>query len=68
MNGFVIAVGTYIGALTERSKEVANEIGKVSVEIGGTACKVPRAMNIWIELLTREELVRSVKRQDAENE
>ena len=43
MNGFVIAVGTYIKALTEKSKEVAKEIGKVNVDVGGTACKVPLA-------------------------
>ena len=43
MNGFVIAVGTYVEALTEKSKEVAKEIGKVSVDVGGTACKVPLA-------------------------
>jgi hypothetical protein len=43
MNGFVIAVGTYIKVLTEKSKEVAKEIGKVNVDVGGTACKVPLA-------------------------
>lgn len=43
MNGFVIAVGTYIEALTDKSKEIAKEIGKVSVDVGGTACKVPLA-------------------------
>lgn len=43
MNGFVIAVGTYVVALTQKSKEIAKEIGKVSVDVGGTACKVPLA-------------------------
>lgn len=43
MNGFVISVGTYVTALTEKSKEVAAAIGKVEVELGGTACKVPLA-------------------------
>lgn len=43
MNGFVIATGSYIAPLTEKAKAVANEIGKVSVEMGGTACKVPLA-------------------------
>ncbi|QNL21262.1 DNA alkylation repair protein [Hyphobacterium sp. CCMP332] len=43
MNGFVISVGTYVSALTEKSKEVAAAIGKVEVELGGTACKVPLA-------------------------
>jgi 3-methyladenine DNA glycosylase AlkD len=43
MNGFVIAIGTYITQLTEKSKEIATQIGKVEVEMGGTACKVPLA-------------------------
>ena len=43
MNGFVITVGTSVKALTEKSKKVAKEIGKVSVDVGGTACKVPLA-------------------------
>lgn len=43
MNGFVIAVGAYITELTEKSKEVAALIGKVEVDVGGTACKVPLA-------------------------
>ncbi len=43
MNGFVIAVGTYIEPLTEKSKDVANAIGKVNVNVGKTACKVALA-------------------------
>lgn len=43
MNGFVISVGTYVKSLLEKSKEVAKNIGKVEVEMGGTACKVPFA-------------------------
>lgn len=43
MNGFIIAVGTYISELTEKSQEIAAKVGKVEVEMGGTACKVPLA-------------------------
>ncbi len=43
MNGFVISVGTYVKDLTKKSREVALAIGKVEVELGGTACKVPLA-------------------------
>ena len=43
MNGFVIAIGAHIKELTEKSKKVASKIGKVNVEMGGTACKVPLA-------------------------
>lgn len=43
MNGFVISVGSYIESLTENAKEVAKKIGKVTVDVGGTSCKVPLA-------------------------
>lgn len=43
MNGFVIAIASYIIELTDKSKEIATSIGKVSVEMAGTACKVPLA-------------------------
>lgn len=43
MNGFVIAVGGYVAPLTRRALEAAAKIGKVKVDMGGTACKVPAA-------------------------
>ncbi|MBD98203.1 MAG: DNA alkylation repair protein [Verrucomicrobia bacterium] len=43
MNGFVIAIGSYMPELTNKAKEVASKIGKVSVDVGGAACKVPLA-------------------------
>ena len=43
MNGFVISVGCYVAELTEACIRTANKIGKVSVDMGGTACKVPDA-------------------------
>jgi 3-methyladenine DNA glycosylase AlkD len=43
MNGFVISVGSYILPLHNKAKEIAMQIGKVSVEMGGTSCKVPLA-------------------------
>lgn len=43
MNGFVIAVGSYVSELTEEAKQVAEHIGKVHVDVGNTACKVPVA-------------------------
>ncbi len=44
MNGFVIAVGGYVEPLLNEAKTVAKAIGKVSVDMGGTACKVPLAL------------------------
>ncbi len=43
MNGFVIAVGSYVPALTDRAIATAQVVGKVSVDMGGTACQVPSA-------------------------
>lgn len=43
MNGFVIAVGSYVKALTDLAVQTAAKIGPVTVDMGGTACKVPSA-------------------------
>jgi 3-methyladenine DNA glycosylase AlkD len=43
MNGFVIDVGSYVAALTDRSLDVADRIGLVKVNMGETSCKVPGA-------------------------
>lgn len=43
MNGFVIAAGCFVPALTERALATAARLGKVSVDMHGTACKVPDA-------------------------
>jgi len=43
MNAFVISVGAYVAALKEEAKQVAAQIGKVHVDVGQTACKVPLA-------------------------
>ncbi|HRJ28102.1 MAG TPA: DNA alkylation repair protein [Fimbriimonadaceae bacterium] len=43
MNGFVIAVGTYVAKLTDEALATAERIGPVEVNMRGTACKVPAA-------------------------
>jgi 3-methyladenine DNA glycosylase AlkD len=43
MNAFVIAVGTYVKALTDLATRTGTQIGPVTVDMGGTACKVPYA-------------------------
>jgi 3-methyladenine DNA glycosylase AlkD len=43
MNGFVIAIGTHVKGLTGKSLSIADQIGIVTVDMGGTACKVPLA-------------------------
>jgi DNA alkylation repair enzyme len=43
MNGFVIAVGTYVKPLSKLAKASARQIGTVSVDMGDTACNIPLA-------------------------
>ncbi|HBX51521.1 MAG: DNA alkylation repair protein [Bacteroidetes bacterium RIFOXYA12_FULL_35_11] len=53
MNGFVIAVGANIEALRNKAIKVAEKNGKVSVDMRGTACKVPVAKD-YIQKLINE--------------
>lgn len=43
MNGFVISVGTYVKTLQMEAYDTGEAIGKVHVDVGNTACKVPLA-------------------------
>jgi hypothetical protein len=43
MNGFVIAVGTYVQPLSDVALQIGTKIGEVSVDMGDTDCKVPYA-------------------------
>ena len=44
MNGFLIALGTYVRGLGDLALHAAEMIGEVSVDMGNTACKVPNAL------------------------
>ena len=43
MNGFVIALGSFVAPLTQEALDMAERIGRVSVDMGKTECKVPFA-------------------------
>ncbi|PYP83197.1 MAG: DNA alkylation repair protein [Blastocatellia bacterium AA13] len=43
MNGFIIAVGSYVSSLTNLAAQVGKEIGPVTVDVGNTSCRVPFA-------------------------
>ncbi len=43
MNGFVIAVGCYVAPLCAEARRIGAALGRVHVEMGNTACKVPSA-------------------------
>ncbi|MBS1587950.1 MAG: DNA alkylation repair protein [Bacteroidetes bacterium] len=44
MNVFVISAGSYVKELNAAAKAAAKKIGVVTVDMGGTACKVPDAI------------------------
>ncbi len=56
MNGFVIAVGSYIPELTKKAQEIADKIGKVEVQMGGTACKVPLATTYIQKVIDKDRV------------
>jgi len=41
MNGFVLSSGAYITSLTDLAVKTGEKMGTISVDMGGTACKVP---------------------------
>lgn len=43
MNGFVISLGSYVAGLTASAIDAGERIGRVSVDMGETACQVPFA-------------------------
>ncbi len=43
MNGFIISAGTYVAPLGVKAIETARKVGRVEVDMGDTACKVPEA-------------------------
>ena len=48
MNGFIIAVGSYVAALTDKAVAVAKKVGKVSVDVGDVAERVRGVANTRI--------------------
>jgi 3-methyladenine DNA glycosylase AlkD len=61
MNGFVISVGAYVTALHDEAIRAAETIGKVHVNMGKTACKVPPAVPYIKKIKERNKI--GVKRK-----
>ena len=55
MNQFIICVGAYVPELRDIAKSVAETVGKVHVDVGNTACKVPLATDYIDKVLARGE-------------
>ena len=56
MNGFVIAVGSYIKQLTAKAQKTASQIGKVEVFVGNTSCRVPLATEYIQKVIDKERV------------
>jgi 3-methyladenine DNA glycosylase AlkD len=56
MNNFVISVGAYVKELHEEAILVADKIGKVHVNVGNTACKVPVATQYINKIAQRDKI------------
>lgn len=61
MNSFVISAGTYLTALTGLALRVADHIGPVSVDMNGTACKIPSARQYILKVKEKGLLGRKKK-------
>lgn len=53
MNGFIISTGTYVTALTDDAIATAQKIGAVTIDMNGTACKVPDAKDYILKAQTK---------------
>ncbi|MGC6581895.1 MAG: DNA alkylation repair protein [Akkermansiaceae bacterium] len=56
MNGYLIAVGSYLPSLTRRAKAAAKKIGTVMVDKGNTGCKTPDAL-LYLEKIEKMDRV-----------
>ncbi|WP_219839019.1 DNA alkylation repair protein [Paenibacillus sp. R14(2021)] len=56
MNGFIISVAGYVKVLHEEAKEAAQRIGKVQVNMGNTACKVPLATDYIAKMAAMDRI------------
>lgn len=61
MNGFVIAVGTSVQPLHEAAIEAAKKIGKVTADMGDTACKIPDSL-LYIDKVVQKGQVGKKKK------
>lgn len=61
MNGFIIAAGSFVPALTAEALQLARKIGVVSVHMNGTACKVPFAPDYILKVKDRGSIGKKKK-------
>jgi hypothetical protein len=62
MNKFVIAVGSFIKELNQKSIDAAKAYGIVNVDMNGTACKVPDAIE-YINKVAQRGMIGKKRKQ-----
>lgn len=61
MNNYVICVGAYVKPLSAEAIAAAKKIGPVTIDMGGTACKVPDAVEYIRKAIDRGSLNKKKK-------
>jgi 3-methyladenine DNA glycosylase AlkD len=61
MNGFVISLGSHVMSLTADAMAAAKKIGTVTVDMNGTACKVPDATDYILKMKSKGVLGKKKK-------
>jgi 3-methyladenine DNA glycosylase AlkD len=56
MNGFIISTACYVPELTDEALKTAEKIGEVTVDMDGTACKIPQAKEYVDKVVARGKL------------
>lgn len=62
MNNFIICMGGYVTALTNDAVATAAKVGKVIVEMNGTACKVPDAADYIAKIAAKGNIGKKKKK------
>lgn len=61
MNGFMIALGSFVPALTDAAIQTATKIGPVMVDVGDTSCKVPGAVDYIMKVKNKGSIGKKKK-------
>ena len=61
MNNYIICVGAYVTSLTDDALATAAKVGKINVEMNGTACKVPDAAEYIAKIAAKGNLGKKKK-------
>jgi 3-methyladenine DNA glycosylase AlkD len=62
MNGFLISVGSYVASLSQDAIGIAEQLGILTVDTNGTACKVPSALDYIQKAVAKGSLTKKKKK------